>query len=491
MKHVVFLFFLLASVSSFAQQASDAIRYSFLTPGGTARFTAVGGAMGALGADFSTLSTNPAGLANFRKNELMFTPSLRFNSTDASVGNFSAWNEGRTSFNINNAGMVFHTKPRNANWTTFNIGIGVNRQNDFNQRIYYEGAAPGTILNGWFQEANSEFNSGIDPEDFFPFTSGLGYEANAIYFIDDQLTYDFQGFENAVLDRTHYVDVNGGMNEMVMSMAANYRDKLSMGVTFGVPFINYNLNAVYTEDDPGGALEGNVPFFGNLNHTDYLRTEGVGFNVKLGMIYRLSQTLRLGAAFHSPTWYSMSDSYDNTLTYNYADGSGFNSNFAQSPLGAFDYNLRTPWRANASLGVVVKKNGFLSAEVEWVDYSSNEFNLTRAFATPETDNQERQLNNELSRNYRTAVNIKAGGELALNELRLRAGINMLGNPNEGNTDFRMAYTGGVGYRLRAFYADLAYRYMQNDGSVTAFNGASAATTVSRNNDFMLTLGFNF
>lgn len=491
MKRHVILLFLLAAAIAQAQQASDAIRYSFLIPGGTARFTAVGGSMSALGADFSTLSTNPAGLANYRKNELVVTPSLRFNNTDASLNNAVPWNENRTAFNIDNAGLVFHSRPRDTTWRTLNVGIGVNRQNDFNQNIYYQGAAQGTILNGWFAEANSEFNSGVDPEDFYPFTSGLAYDAEAIYFIDDQLTYDFEGNENAVIDRTHYVNVEGGMNEMVMSMAANYRDRLSMGVTFGVPFINYRLNASYTEEDPGGAVDGNVPYFDNLTYTDYLRTEGVGFNFKLGLIYRVTQALRLGGAFHSPTWYGMTDTYDNTLNYSYADGSGPNSTFAQSPFGAFDYKLRTPWRASGSLGVLVKKNGFLSAEVEWVDYSSSEFNLTSTISTPETVNLERELNNEISRNYRTAMNIKVGGELALDQLRLRAGVNLLGNPNEGDTDYRMAYTGGIGYRMRAFYVDLAYRYMQNDGVVTAYGGAPTATTVSTNNNFMLTLGFNF
>jgi long-subunit fatty acid transport protein len=229
----------------------------------------------------------------------------------------------------------------------------------------------------------------------------------------------------------------------------------------------------------------------SYSYTDYLRTEGVGFNFKLGLIYRVTQALRLGGAFHSPTWYGMTDTYDNTLSYSYTDGSGPNTTFAQSPYGAFDYQLRTPWRANGSIGVVVKKNGFLSAEVEWVDYSSSEFDLTSTISTPETVNLERELNNEISRNYRTAMNIKVGGELALDQLRLRAGVNMLGNPNEGDTDYRMAYTGGIGYRMRAFYADLAYRYMQNDGVVTAYSGAPAATTVTTSNSFMLTLGFNF
>ncbi|MEZ4966340.1 MAG: hypothetical protein R2791_13950 [Saprospiraceae bacterium] len=55
----------LMSAQLFAQTAADVLRYSYLRPGGTGRFLAVSGAMGALGADFGTLSTNPAGLALF------------------------------------------------------------------------------------------------------------------------------------------------------------------------------------------------------------------------------------------------------------------------------------------------------------------------------------------------------------------------------------------------------------------------------------------
>ena len=40
---------------------------------GTARFMGMGGAMSALGADLSTLATNPAGIGLYRSNDVAFS----------------------------------------------------------------------------------------------------------------------------------------------------------------------------------------------------------------------------------------------------------------------------------------------------------------------------------------------------------------------------------------------------------------------------------
>ncbi len=53
---------LLFSLFASAQNEEDALRFSRLTPFGSARVTAMGGAFGALGGDLTTLSTNPGGL---------------------------------------------------------------------------------------------------------------------------------------------------------------------------------------------------------------------------------------------------------------------------------------------------------------------------------------------------------------------------------------------------------------------------------------------
>ena len=59
-----------------AQNEIQALRYSQYTLFGTARYQGMGGAMDALGGDFSAASVNPAGLGIYRKSEASFTPSF-------------------------------------------------------------------------------------------------------------------------------------------------------------------------------------------------------------------------------------------------------------------------------------------------------------------------------------------------------------------------------------------------------------------------------
>jgi len=71
----------LSLTSLMAQTAVDALRYSRIIPGGTARFVSMGGSFGALGGDFSMLSTNPGGIGLYKSSEFTLTPSVFAGST--------------------------------------------------------------------------------------------------------------------------------------------------------------------------------------------------------------------------------------------------------------------------------------------------------------------------------------------------------------------------------------------------------------------------
>ena len=482
------LLFLLAAVPGFAQLAGDVLRYSYLQPGGTARYLGAGGAFGALGAEYSSLSNNPAGLAMFRSNELVVTPSMKFAKTEAGLAGSPTLEETKSNFGFDNVGFIFNTTPRSAKWKTFNVGIGLNRLNNFHQSIYYQGDGSGSIINGLFANAGSVLNNGGSADDLDAFGSRLAYDANAIYYQDNVLTYDFEGYENAALNRSQTLTTSGRMNEMVLSFAGNYDEKLMVGATVGVPFVNYRLDGEYRELDMADA----VPFFDRLSYTEYLRTEGVGVNLKLGVAYRVSQSLRLGMAFHTPTYLGLTDSYSNTFAYDYTDGGGSVQGQEQiSPDGVSDYRLRTPWRAIGSAAVLFKKLGFLSADVEVVDYSANAYNLTADVNNTDNKLAERALNAEIQRAYRQTANIRVGGEVALDDFRLRAGVNLLGKPQVNATGFNTAYTAGAGIRGESFYLDLGYRFSRGKGSVTPYFGAPSAATTKINNELLLTLGFKF
>jgi long-subunit fatty acid transport protein len=473
----------------FSQTVNDVIRYSYLQPSGTARYVGAGSALGALGADFGTLSSNPAGLALFRSSELTVTPSLHFSNVEATLPGNQTINESKSTFGFDNLGLVFNTTPRNSRWKTFNVGLGFNRMNNFNQAIYYYGNAAGTIMNGFFAETNSVFNSGGSEADLNPFGARLAWDANAIYFQNNNLTYDFEGYENAQIDRSHAVTTFGSMNEMVFSFAGNYNEQLMVGATIGVPFVNYRLEGEYVEEDPGGDVAGAVPYFGALTYTDYLRSEGVGINFKMGLIYRINQTFRLGAAFHTPTALSLTDNYSNTFTYDYGDGGGSYEGERQiSPDGIFDYKLRTPWRVVTSSAVVIKKYGFISADVEWVDYGANRYDFS---SSNEDEALERELNADIQRTYGSAMNIRVGGELTLEQFRFRAGVNLNGKPDEGESGFNTVFSAGAGIRAEAFFIDLAYRRSAGEGFVSPYEGAPVALTDNVANDVSLTIGFKF
>jgi len=489
MKQYLMLLFLSLAATAFSQTAGDVLKYSYLNPGGTARYIGAGSAFGALGAEFGAISQNPAGLAMYRTNELTVTPSLRFAGTDATLGG-STLDESKTNFRFDNLGLVFNTTPMSGKWKTFNVGIGFNQQTNFNQGIYYSGNAPGTILNNWYNNAKAVLAGGGTTEDFDPFTGKLANLTGAIYGnTAANLTYDFSNTPNAVIEHSQSITQSGTMNEMVLSLAGNYDEKLLLGATVGIPFVRYRFSSEYQENDAGTAA---VDSFDNLSYTEFLNTDGYGVNIKFGVIYRVSQAVRIGAHIHSPTWLSLTDDYNATFKYAFTGNDGVPRNFTESSGNAvIDYKLTTPWRAGISGAVLIQKQGFLSAEVEWVDYSANKYDFTSDVGNAQNQLDEQRENSAIQRLYEPRMNIRVGGELALDEFRLRGGINLLGKPRAEDDGFNMGYTAGAGVRSESFFLDLGLRIGSGTGSVIPYADGFEVNTKNYVTNILMTIGFKF
>ena len=87
-----------------SQNVDDALRYSQIFYGGTARFMSMGGAFTALGGDISSISQNPAGIGVFRSSEITLTPQLYHINTSSNFYGIS--NDYLYNFNLNQAGIV-------------------------------------------------------------------------------------------------------------------------------------------------------------------------------------------------------------------------------------------------------------------------------------------------------------------------------------------------------------------------------------------------
>lgn len=486
---LVIMAIMLAGQAVQSQSLSDAIRYSDLEVGGTARTVGISGAIGALGADFSVLSTNPAGLATYRRSEFVFTPTWELTTVDTRLkgtGNFNRERE-RTNFNFNSLGLVFATRPRNSAWKVSAFGIGFNRMANFHQQVFFEGISAGSITDRWLELAN-----GLTPDELDNFEAGLAFDGEAIYNPDpnDNTTYigDFEKGE--MVEKSQLIRRKGSINEMVFSFAGNYDEKIMIGATLGVPFVSFEETKTYMETD---AADSN-PLFNELTFTERLRTTGAGINLKLGLIYRLNQMVRLGFAFHTPTSFALEDAFSTSLDYSYVFNGTPSQGSANSPDGRFEYKLRTPWRFIGSAGVLFDKKGFLSAEVEWVDYTSAKFNFNNTGNIDDIQ-YEQELNDQIDTKLNTALNIRLGGEFAYKIFRFRGGYTLTTSPLDDNSDPTGALSVGAGIREKSIYLDFAYRRKTSKGSYTPYSTdlspESLVSTETTNGKLMLTVGFKF
>ena len=450
---ILFLMLLITGIG-FSQNSSDALRYSFLTPHTTARSVGVGSAMGALGGDFSTFTTNPAGIGGFWKSEFMVSGSYGTNITESSFLNQLPSDEASNIFSLTNAGIVFTQLPQRGNWKTVSFGIGLNRMADYNQEFFFIGESNGGMVDRF---AGLAYN--LVPEELDQFEAALAYGTGAIFDVEGDRIYetDLIGQENQAFNKQQFGDITGYYNEMALSFGGNYNDKILLGATVGIPFILYKSEKFYQEFDDADR----IPAFNELGFREYLRTDGGGINIKLGAIAKIDEMIRVGLAFHSPTLFTLTDLYATDLTYEYVDGNGTNRFNEASPEGEFDYSLTTPWRAIGSVAAIFKKTGFLSADVELVDYSSARFDFTTKSDNIDDKEYQNEVNQDIKDRFSPAVNIRLGGELALDNFRLRGGFQLMGSPLTDDDTNQTIYSLGGGVRGNRAYLDLGFSYQTN------------------------------
>jgi hypothetical protein len=493
--------------ASIAQSASDVLRFSAVQNSTTARALGVGNSMSVLGGDFTAIGINPAGLAGFRSSDLTISFGYSSHNSDAKVNVSGALNSSQpdNKFTFNNVGLVLASQPynENSNWKTTNFAVGLNKLANFNRNIYYQADLPGSIV--------TRFKNLANEGRFDAFGNDLAIETYAIEYSDTKKTYlsDFDASANASapLSRSQSIQSSGYVNELVFAYAGNYKEKLSIGATVGVPFAKYEVTNTYNEVNKN--VTDKFPFK-SLNFTDRYILDGTGINLKVGAIYRPIQILRVGLAIHTPTVYSFSDNRIATMTYDYnyqnSQGQSVNSNeTATSPDGLVKYNLTTPWKFIGSGGVVIGKNGFITAELEYVDYQSGRLSFTQtdtigAAQQQELKQFENEINADVKATLKSAVNIRLGGEFAYDVFRVRAGVNILGPTQQTNGVTQQVYTAGAGIRGKSMFFDLGYSYLKQSFGYQPYiaglpnpsipNQDAVSVSTTRHN-FVATLGFKF
>ena len=500
---LILIIFSLATTFLSAQSITDALRFSQIESSSTARMAGIGGGMSALGGEFSVINVNPAGLAIYRSSEFSITPSIDFGKTEGQLAgrNNEAFDETKTTFNFNNLGIVLNSIPGGGNWRTSNFAIGYNRIANFNENIFFEGQSTGSIVDHFQELATDDNGIGIPANQLDDFLAGPAFDVTAIFddVFNPVLTYltDFELAPDALVERSQSIQRRGSINELSLSLAGNYRNKFLIGGSIGIPILNYSQSRFYEEIDPGIEDDGNIPFFENLQFTDTLNTGGVGINFKLGVIYWPTTKLRIGAAVHSPTFYSLTDFYDTSIQYTTTIDGVVESLFSlPAEPREIDYGFRTPWRFIGSGGLIIPKFGLLSAEVEYVNFGNNDYNLDKdgnsIFDRDRGDLVNEGIENELE----SALNIRVGAEYKIERILVRAGYNWSTSARVNQDDVLNRISLGAGYRADRVYLDVAYVRGNTENIYSPYDREdnSPGQRVDRqltSNKVLFTLGYRF
>ncbi|MDO9512743.1 MAG: hypothetical protein Q7J34_13345 [Bacteroidales bacterium] len=439
MKKVIYtIAALFISMGMYAQTAADALRYSQVEYSGTARFNAMGGAFGALGGDFSSLSTNPAGIGLYKTSEFTVTPTIYQGKSSSSYFGHQA-EDDKYNFNLSNLGVVLTAEIPDRlgtpGWRNVQFGFGINRLMNFNNRSMIEGYNDvNSMLTGYVNYANAYGIYSDSPEE-------LAEKANLI-FEDGGIFYNDMP-DGKVLQRKS-LTTSGSMNELVLSAGANYSDMLYFGVTMGFPYFNYREESSYSEQD----INNVNPYFHSYTLREQLETSGTGFNLKAGLIFRPTDWLRIGGAYHSPTFFTdMNDVWSSNI--NSVFDSVIENKSVSSRIGEYNYELTTPMKLIGSVAIIVGTQGLISADYQYVDY-------TEAKLRPVGDYYD--VNDAIQSSYKAQNIFRVGTEWRVGPFSFRGGYAWYESPfaNNLNDGERKSMSLGLGFREQNYFMDFAF-----------------------------------
>ena len=492
MKKVITLAMLALSLSASAQDTylnNTVIGTSDVF--GTSRFVAMGGAMGALGADVSTISSNPAGLGMFTKNEVTVTAGAAW------MGKNTASNYTSGAYAKFDQMGIITTFRGSGNVRTVNFGFNYQKKADYNNSFYgatLSSASWADQLDGLAGEAfdNRGYLYG-NPDTYFNTLYGL---ADAVGLFQDNIVKT-PNDENSTLHVTR-----GALNAFDFNISTNISNRVFLGITLGIDNVDFSKSTDYWEQRTDNL--GQIQDFGYVNEQVIT---GNGFNFKFGAIIRPleSSSFRLGFTVETPTWYklkyiddqSLSTKYawnekQDILEYDYSPGvyhTYYVYDLSDSYINYLEYSITTPWKVRAQMGSTMGTNFAWGAEYEFCHYPGTTMKFPSAYGGTTTD---ADFNDMTARQLQSQHALRLGVEYKpISALSLRAGYNFITSTTKSDSfwdpyfaDCSLSYptgldymnlsdtnilTLGLGYRSKYFFADLAYKYRHQTGEYYAFD----------------------
>ena len=502
------------------QSEFDALKFIQPEINGTARYTSMAGAFGALGGDPSAIKDNPAGLGIYRKSEL--TATLGINTQETTTN----WRDGNTTIEgfyrpgFNNLAFVMSmpvSSYSNSNLVHSNFSFSINRLKDFNRNIRINGGSGSssslTDYLAYFSEGISGYDlyeaSGYNPYNniYIPWMSAMAANAGLITEVDTvNNIWESVLLSNETVSPYYTLREEGYLNEYALSWSGNFNNRLFLGATLNFYDLDYRSETEYEEIFSGDD--------GYMSLINTFRSNGTGAGLKVGTIYAPLDNLRLGLSLQTPIIFTVKDLQYADLKYGYKTDNGFINDKEMTPEGDNLYKLQGPFTYNISGSYIFGNKGVIG--IEYVtSYNSGSIFMNKNNSTSDHGYE----NDSIKALFNTQHIFKIGGEYKLTDnFSLRAGYAYaepatsykLGkefNPNtirtdveyfvpSGNTQY---LTAGLGYRESKWYIDLAVinkvyneKFYAYNSRKLAPNRANVAGMVTTSNiNVIATIGLRF
>lgn len=510
---------------------------------GTARYVGMGGALDALGADISTISTNPAGIGLFRHS----TASLSLGVvSQQDAHKFDHLNKTNASFD--QIGFVYAS--RTGIQSFLNFGFNFHKSRNFDQilsvadhamrgaslgKLAYAKHTLGNVDNGGYsldfnndgeligwEDATSNYRANTYSQWDYLLVNAL----NAEQVTDPQTGEEYTdiGYNEADVynfDRAH----RGWISEYDFNISGNINDRVYLGLTIGVHDVNYKAYSEYTE----GLNFSDGRDAGIMTLADERKIEGTGYDIKAGIIFRPVEysPFRIGLSVSTPTWYDLTAS-NSTVLYNQSAVGSYDKGENGE---VYDFKLYTPWKFGLSLGHTIGKELALGASLEYADYSSADVRINDGhydYYGDEGFYSDRAMKDNTDQALRGVATVKLGAEYKPDpSLAVRLGYNFVSPmyQEDGVRDMTLNSPGvlysstadyvnwkstnritcGLGYKTGSVTLDLAYQYSATNGDfypfqpnisfrdfgVTETNISSPAEVSNKRHQLLFTLGYTF
>lgn len=510
----------LMSVPALAQETYQNTKMAENSLTGTARYVGMGGAMEALGADISTMSSNPAGIGLFRKSQVSMTFGV-VAQTDAETtlnynGSTLSFDGKKSKPSFDQAGFVWSPSSKGSNY--INLGFNYHKSTNFNQILTavgrLDGASQNRLTAAKYAKIQNEVNKGN--KDYANYLGDMiatgvdyGYQNMFGTNADGSMMNSLKGEDFLFGQYQH-----GYIGVYDFNISGSLNNRVWLGLTVGLHDVHYNSNSSYGEilEQVGTASDGSS-VNAATNSMEQVKITGTGFDVKFGAIFRpfVDSPFRIGVYVNSPVFYDLTRSSAIDMeAYNLPksfvpsesqpeiSGNLYDSDYHN--ISDYDFRLNTPWKVGASLGHTIGSNIALGATYEYAWYNHMDTRIKDGGYLDdywgeyyESSTSDNVMNENTKSSLKGVSTLKIGIEYKpIQMLALRLGYNYVSpmfnkygvrdqflicdadaNGNNGvNTSASSDYTNwkatnrftvGAGFNYKNLFIDVAYQYSSQNG----------------------------